>query len=110
MRYFAIDDLSREERVVVKNYLKRNAQPAAIDNMFWLPLPEELLEELQKEHVECGPYFFGIELQDDFVNFELLVRSQTNLHCNCIGYATDSQRQFLMQFIDRLIEEEQLKA
>ncbi len=108
MRYFAIDDLSREEQVVVENFLKRNASQAAIENMFWLPLPENILSDIQKEHAECGPFFLAIELQDDYVNFELLVRSQTNLHCNCIGFATVEQRQFVLEFIDRLIEEERL--
>jgi len=110
MRYLMIDDLSREERVVVENFLRRNATPGPIDNLFWLRVPDELLEAIQREHQGCGPFFFGIELQDESVAFELLVRSQTTLHCQCIAYASAAQRAFMLAFVDRLTTEERLRA
>ena len=110
MRYFMIDDLSKEERVVVENFLKRNATPGPIENLFWLQVPDDLLEETQREHRDCGPFFFGIELQDESVAFELLVRSQATLHCQCIAYTSPAQRDYMLAFVDRLISEERLKA
>ena len=110
MRQIVIDEISREERANIHNYLKRNAQAGAMEGMFWLPLPERLLAEAQHGHEGCGPYFFGIELTDDRLVFELLVRSKTNLHCSCISYATPEQRDFLLAFVDKMLAEEMIRA
>jgi len=48
--------------------------------------------------------------RDDFVRFEFLVRSQKTLRCSCIDYATRQQRDFILAFADRLVEELQLKT
>lgn len=110
MRQLVIDDLSAEERAVLDSFLKRNTTPGPIDGIYWLPLPAPLLEGTQCEHESCGPYYFGIELGDASVAFELLVRSQSNLHCNCIAYASPKQRAFLLEFIDRMVEGEMIRA
>ena len=52
----------------------------------------------------------GIELSEKLLVVELLVRSESNLHCSCISYATPAQREFLFQFIDTMVEEEHIKA
>lgn len=110
MRQILIDDLSREEQAVIDNFLKRNAKSGAMDGLYWLPLPDGLLAAPQQEHPECTPFCFGIELGETSVAFELLVRSQSKLHCTCIAYATPEQRAFLLAFVDRLVAEERIKA
>ncbi len=110
MRQLLIDDLTNEERAVVDSFLKRNTIPGPIAGMYWLAVPKDLLGAVQRDHEDCGPFFMGIELGDDRVAFELLVRSQTNLHCNCIAYATPEQRGFLLELIDRMVREEQIRA
>jgi len=110
MRQLLIDDLSVEERANIDNYLKRTVRPGLIEGMYWLDLPDDLFGEAQQGHGDCGPFYFGIEIGKDSVSFELLVRSQTNLHCSCIGYATEGQRSYLLKFIDRMLAEEMIKA
>ncbi len=110
MRQLQIDELSREELDNIDNYLKRNAVTAPIGGMFWLNLPAELLAEAQQGHDKCGPFYFGVELGRDNVNFELLLRSQSNLHCTCISYATKEQRQFVLDFVDKMLAEEKIQA
>jgi len=111
MRQFLIDDLSREERDNIENYLKRTARPAEMGGLFWIDLPESLLSERQREHIdECGPYAMAVELTERAASFELLVRNRSNLHCNCIAYATPGQRAYLLDFIDRMLEEEMIRA
>lgn len=110
MRQIVIDELSREERANIDSYLKRTVTPAAMEGMFWLPLPDDLLAEAQQGHEECGPFFFGLELAEKKLIIELLVRSQSNLHCSCISYATRAQRNFLLDFLDRMVEEEGIRA
>lgn len=110
MRQLLIDDLTRQERDNLEHYLKRTLGGGLLEGMFWLPLPDDLLGEAQRGHESCGPFHFGIELGEDKLSFELLVRSQTNLHCSCICYASKAQRDFLFRFIDTMLAEEQIRA
>lgn len=110
MRQLLIDDLSPQERDNLEHYLKRTLGSGLIEGMFWLPLPPDLLGEAQRGHESCGPFHFGIELSKDKLSFELLVRSQTNLHCSCICYASPAQRGFLFRFVDNMLAEEQIRA
>ena len=110
MRQFLIDELSREERDNLDNYLKRTLKSGLIAGMYWLTLPDDLLSEAQQGHEECGPFHFGIDLGKDKLIAELLVRSEANLHCSCICYATKEQRDFLFRFLDTMLAEEQIRA
>ena len=110
MRQLLVDDLSRQERDNIENYLKRTLGGGQIAGLFWLTLPVDLLSEAQCGHEDCGPFHFGIELGEDKLSFELLVRSQSNLHCSCICYASKPQREFLFRFIDTMLAEEQIRA
>ena len=110
MRQILIDDLSREERDNLESYLKRTLKSGLMEGMFWLPVPDDLLGEAQQGHEECGPFYFGVELGEDRVAFELLIRSESNLHCTCISYATGSQREFLLKFVDKMLAEELIAA
>lgn len=110
MRQVVIDQLSKEEEEKAVRYLERNARPGPMAGIFWLPLPTRLWSGTQQDHAGCGPFYFAIEIMETSVSFELLVRSQTALHCSCIGYATGVQREFLLNFIDRWIEEDGIRA
>jgi hypothetical protein len=110
MRQYLIDQLSREERANIESYLKRTLKQGVMDGVFWMELEPEVLSSDQHEHEECGPYFFAVELAEESVCFELLVRSQSNLHCSCIAYATAEQRDFVLRYIDSMLEEERISA
>lgn len=105
MRQFVVDGLQAEERDFIKKNFEKTLAKGGIEGVYWLPVPPDLLGERQQGHEECGPFYFSIELGEDAVSFEFLVRGQGNLHCSCIGYATLAQRDFLFQFIDRLLPE-----
>jgi len=110
MRQFVVDELSKEEQDNLESYLKRTLRPGPMEGMFWLRLPEDLLAGAQQGHDECGPFFFGLELGRNRLIAELLVRSQSNLHCSCISYATRAQQLFLFDFLDRMLAEEKIRA
>jgi hypothetical protein len=78
--------------------------------LYWISLTPDLLSSTQHGHDRCGPFCLAVEVENDSVRFELLVRSQANLHCSCIAYATPVQRQFVLDFIDRMINEELISA
>lgn len=110
MRQFIIDELSGQEHDKLDSYLKKSLSQAAMVGMFWLQLPEDLWAEAQQGHDACGPFFFAVELAKDTLMIELLLRSQSNLHCSCIAYATPAQRDFVLRFIDTMLATEQIKA
>ena len=110
MRLFKIDQLSREEKANIESYLNRTLKPSPMTGVYWLEIPQDLLGTEQQGHEECGPFFFAVELEAEAVCFELLVRSQTNLHCSCIAFATPAQRDFVLRFVDNMLAEEQIRA
>jgi hypothetical protein len=110
MRQIVIDELSPMETDNIDSFLKRNLQPGPMVGLYWLTIPQDKLGDSQKGHDDCGPFYTAVEMGKDMVRFELLVRSHTNLHCTCIAYATASQRHFILDFIDGMLDEEMIKA
>ncbi len=110
MRQFVIDELSILERDNLESYLKRSLEPGPMAGIFWIELPDDLVAEAQRGHESCGPFYLAVEIEERRICFEMLVRSKTNLHCTCIAYATSVQRQLVLDFIDRMLEEEQIRA
>lgn len=110
MRQFLIDELNKHERDNIDSYLKRTLTPAPIEGIFWLALPDDLLSAAQQGHNDCGPFYFAVCLEKEALRFELLIRSQSNLHCECIAYATPAQREFVLNFADTLLARELIRA
>ena len=73
-------------------------------------MPPDLLGPAQVGHEDCGPFYFSVILEQSSVRFELLVRSASNMHCACIAQATPAQRQFVLDFADRMLSEEMVRA
>ena len=110
MRQYVIDQLSREERANIESFLKRSLEPGPLAGLFWIEVPQDLLNAVQREHADCGPFYAAVELEEERVCFELLVRSKINLHCSCIAHASQAQRDFVLRFADQMLEEEQIRA
>lgn len=110
MRQLLINELTKDEAQKARGFLVTNGQAGAVEGLYWLPIPPELLGEAQEGHESCGPFALAVELGEDFVSFELLVRSASNLHCSCTCYTTPAQRGFLLTFMDRLVLEQGIRA
>jgi hypothetical protein len=110
MRQIVIDELSPMERDNIDSYLKRSLTAGPMIGLYWIVLPPDLLAAAQQGHEEHGPFYLAVEVEQYQVRFELLVRSQSNLHCTCIAHATPAQRQFVLDFVDRMLEEEMIRA
>jgi hypothetical protein len=110
MRQFVIDELSPMECDNIDSYLKRSIKQGPMVGLYWIELPDDLLSEAQQGHEDHGPFHLAVELTNSAVKFELLVRSQTNLHCSCIAHATPVQRQFILEFIDKMVTEELISS
>lgn len=110
MRQFVIDELSPLERDNLDSYLKRSLKAGPLTGIFWLVLPDDLLGEAQQGHQQCGPFYLAVDLEATRLSFEMLIRSSSNLHCSCIAHATGAQRQFVLDFIDKMLAEEMIRA
>ncbi len=110
MRQYFIDEISFLERDNIENYLKRTLQAGPIEGVFWLEVPPDLLSSEQRAHKQCAPFYFSMVLEADSLRCEFLVRNANNLHCSCITWATPAQRQLVMDFTDRLLQEEMIRA
>ncbi len=110
MRQIVIDELSPLERDNIDSYLKRSLKQGPMIGLYWLVLPDELLSEEQQGHDECSPFYLGVEVEQQRVRFELLVRSESNLHCSCISHTNSAQRQYVLDFIDKMVEEEHIRS
>ncbi len=105
MRQLVLDEISRGDLPRLREYLNDHATAAKLDGIWWVDLPEDLLSPTQYEHRECRPFRFAIELGDDFVRCEFLIRSRETMRCACIDYATRAQRDFILAYADRLVED-----
>jgi hypothetical protein len=110
MRQYLLDEISRPDIPRVREYLQDHAQASSLEGVWWVDVPEDLLSPEQFAHSGCRPFRFAVELGDDFLRFELLIRSRETMRCPCIGYATRSQRDFILAFADRLVEDLALRT
>lgn len=110
MRQYYIDEISFLERDNIDSYLKRTLKQGPLEGVYWLEVPGDLLGPEQQGHEKCGPFYFSVVLEEKTLRFEFLVRSADNMHCTCIAWATPAQRQFILDFADRLLAEEMIRA
>ena len=104
MKQYVIDEIRPEDYKEIKSYFDSNFGEAELGNLYWLPLGEEVLTSLQADHESCQPYFVALELEPEKLTCELLVRTRQRVRCDCIGYATEVQRNWIIGSIDALVE------
>ncbi len=104
MKQYVIDELRYEDFEKIKQYLDARFSQNDIEGLYWLPIPEAHLDEIQTVHVDCRPYFFSLELDYPKLACELLVRTQNRIRCDCIKYATEPQRNWLIDSVDAMFE------
>ena len=110
MRQYLLDEISRADLPRLRDYLDEHAIRSSLDDIWWVDLEDDLLNPVQFEHRSCRPYRFAVEVGENFVRFEFLIRSRETMRCPCIGYATSAQRAFILGFADRLVEDLALRT
>ncbi|MBU1182312.1 MAG: hypothetical protein KKE00_04655 [Proteobacteria bacterium] len=109
MKQYVIDELRYNDYEKVKLYLDENLGASEIEGVYWLPFEKRLLTDEQASHNECQPLFFVIDLRPERISCELLVRTKNRIKCTCIGYATEKQRNWLIQYIDDILKQLEIK-
>ncbi len=109
MKQYVIDQLRDSDFHQIKAFLDETAETASLDGIYWMDLPPECYSPMQREHSQCQPFYFAIHLTWNEVAFEFLIRSRQVIRCQCIAYASPQQRDHIIRFADRMIEQLELK-
>ncbi len=104
MKQYVIDEIRPADIQTLRGYLENTFGPAEMQSIYWIPLPETCLSDIQKTHKNCQPFWFAMELGETSLSCELLVRTKNAIRCNCIGYATPYQREWLINQTDAIFE------
>ena len=104
MKQYVVDELRPTDCQKIKAYLEKNFDSSAIEGIYWIPVEKTLHSDKQAQHVACQPHYFAVQLEPDHMAFELLVRSRQRIRCDCIAYATQEQRNWLIEVSDAIFE------
>ena len=100
-----IDELRPQDHEKLKTYLRNKFGSSSVGDIFWIPIDPKLLTSIQAEHVACQPFYFALDLEASFLACEFLVRTKSNVRCNCMAYATRQQREWLISLVDSIFDE-----
>ena len=104
MKQYVIDELRPEDHLKIKNYLDENYGPVEMEGIYWIPVAAAVLTEIQQQHTDCQPFYVAVELQQDQLALELLVRTKHRVRCVCIGYAVAQQRDWMIDLVDAIFQ------
>jgi hypothetical protein len=101
MRNYVIDELRPKDYDQLKQYLDQFLEASGVDGLYWLPVEKDLLTDLQQNHSACLPLYIAVDLEPDHLSCELLIRTRNKLQCDCMGYATERQRNWIISWVDQ---------
>ncbi|MBN2059379.1 MAG: hypothetical protein JW882_03085 [Deltaproteobacteria bacterium] len=104
MRYLIFDEIHASDMEKITKYLVQNAIASSMGDIFWIKVPENLLNEIQCDHKGCAPFIITVELDKNSIKFELFVRSRRTLNCRCQGYSTRQQRDFIFNYAENMLD------
>lgn len=104
MKQYVIDELRYQDYEKIKAHFDDAFAGSDLEGIYWLPLEPKLLSKLQAEHTSCMPFYFALDLSPDRLCCELLVRTQNRVRCNCIAYANETQRNWVIKTLDAILE------
>ena len=104
MKQYVIDGFGLPDYHTLKKYLDQHLETASLEGIYWLELDKKILSPTQLAHESCGPHVFALMLEETYLSCELLVRIKTNIKCDCMGFATKEQRDWLIDQTDAILE------
>ncbi|MBF0468459.1 MAG: hypothetical protein HQK61_06185 [Desulfamplus sp.] len=104
MKQYLIDGLRPEDYEKLKRYCDETFGQPSLGSIYWVEMEPELLNSMQKDHMECQPHYFAFELEEQRLSCELLVRIKKNIKCDCMCYADKKQREWLMDKVDAMLD------
>lgn len=104
MKQYVVDEIRAPDYEKIKAYLDREFGPPEMESIYWIALPETLEDEVQRTHGSCRPYYIALDLLPERLACELLVRTKSRIRCDCMGYATEPQRNWIIGVVDAMFE------
>ena len=104
MKQYVIDELRPQDHEALNKYLDDEFGQDAMDGIYWIPIDSKLLSPIQLKHEDCRPHCLALDLEPDRLACELLVRTRSRMRCDCIRYATEYQRNWLIELIDNIFD------
>ena len=112
-QYVKTGELKRATNEVIANLeaqLTKNGCQSGIERLYWLPLEKERLLPVQREHESsCGPHCLALEILDDAVRLEFLVRAKGRMRCECVCYLSPETERHMMDWLDARIMEAEIE-
>jgi hypothetical protein len=105
MKQYVVDEIRLEDFQKLKQHLNEFVEADTLDGLYWIKIEDELLDDTQKKHTDCKPFYLAIELEENRLSCELLVRSRNRLRCDCIRYVNNTQLNWAVGFVDNLFEQ-----
>ncbi len=110
MRQYLIDELSTTDYQKIKAYLDSHFKAGTMEGIYWVPLEKKLWSKVQLKHQECQPFFIAVDLAETQLSCEFLIRTQNRVRCECMAYADEDQRSWIINCIDAILEKLQITA
>ena len=105
-----VDELQPEVIANLEAQLTKNGCQSGIERLYWLPLEKERLLPVQREHESsCGPHCLALEILDDAVRLEFLVRAKGRMRCECVCYLSPETERHMMDWLDARIMEAEIE-
>lgn len=104
MKQYIIDELRPDDFKKVKAYFDEKLMPSPMEGLYWIPLEKHLLSAIQKDHHQCQPFYVALELTPAQLSCELLIRTQNRVRCECIEYANEAQRNWIIATVDAIFD------
>ena len=106
MKAYRIDELSPADIQKITDRLNDMSLGSELQSLFWLPVPDAMLTAEQKEHKPlCGPYAMALEILDDGISLEFLVRARNKISCRCVRYASEELILHMMKYVDGMLHD-----
>ncbi|MFP4392474.1 MAG: hypothetical protein ACOC43_07260 [Desulfohalobiaceae bacterium] len=104
MRSYFIEEIEPDKLQKLAKQLQDKGYQGPIDDIYWFQLPMQVLTATQQDHFQaCGPYIVSLELGQDWLKLELLLRARNTFRCSCVGYADSRQRDYCIQLLEDLL-------
>jgi hypothetical protein len=104
MRAYLIDEISTSDMEKINGYLRDTAISSGLQKVYWVQIPEDLLNEAQIAHKHCQPYVFAVELGSGWIKLEFFSRSRKGMKCSCQTYSSSSQLEYITRFVHEMLE------
>lgn len=110
MKQYVIDELRPKDYELIKAYMEENFDSSEVDGIYWIQIDQNILSEIQMNHIACQPFYFAADLEPTLITFEFLIRTRKKMRCNCMAYATQKQRNWLMGLADSIFDKLEIKT